>query len=94
MQPFEVIAGRPERFTVGGDNVHLSSNTTLSLAIAIHELATNAVKYGAFSSDTRTIAIDWTVVPDTAGDRRVLRWRERDGPMVTPPSRKGFGWVI
>ena len=95
LHPFEVIAGRPERFTVVGDNVRLSRKTTLSLAIAIHELATNAVKYGAFSNDAGTIAIDWTVVPDTAGDRLVLRWQERDGPPVTPPSRKGFGsWVI
>ncbi|TPG12824.1 HWE histidine kinase domain-containing protein [Sphingomonas oligophenolica] len=95
LHPFEVIAGRPERFTVVGENVRLSPKTTLSLAIAIHELATNAVKYGAFSNDAGTIAIDWTVVPDTAGDRLVLRWQERDGPAVTPPSRKGFGsWVI
>ncbi|WP_174285335.1 HWE histidine kinase domain-containing protein [Sphingomonas bacterium] len=95
LQPFEVIFGRPERFTVVGDNVRLTPKTTLSLAIAIHELATNAVKYGAFSNDAGTIAIDWTVVPDAAGDRLVLRWRERDGPTVTPPSRKGFeSWVI
>ena len=95
LNPFEVIAGRPERFTVVGDNVRLSPKTTLSLAIAIHELATNAVKYGAFSNDAGTIAIDWTVVPDAAGDRLVLRWQERDGPTVTPLSRRGFGsWVI
>lgn len=95
LQPFEVISGRPERFTVVGDNVQLSPKTTLSLAIAIHELATNAVKYGAFSNDTGTIAIDWTMVPDAAADRLMLRWRERDGPTVTPPSRKGFGsWVM
>ena len=95
LHPFEVIAGRPERFTVMGDNVRLSPKTTLSLAIAIHELATNAVKYGAFSNDAGTIAIEWTIVPEAAGDRLVLRWQERDGPTVLPPSRKGFGsWVI
>lgn len=95
LQPFEVIAGRPERFKVLGDNVRLSPKTTLSLAIAIHELATNAVKYGAFSNDAGTIAIEWMIVPEAAGDRLVLQWRERDGPTVTPPSRRGFGsWVM
>jgi len=95
LQPFQVIAGRPERFKVIGDNVRLSPKTTLALAIAIHELATNAVKYGAFSNDEGTIAIEWTRVPEPAGDRLVLRWRERDGPTVTPPSHRGFGsWVI
>ena len=95
LEPFEVIAGRQERFTVMGDNVRLSPKTTLSLGIAIHELATNAVKYGAFSNEGGMVAIDWTVVPDALGDRLVLRWRERDGPTVKPPPRKGFGsWVI
>jgi two-component sensor histidine kinase len=89
LQPFEVVAGRAERFTIRGDNVQLPPNATLSLAIALHELATNAVKYGAFSNDAGTIAIDWTVA------RSVLRWRERDGPPVSPPTHKGFGsWVI
>ncbi len=75
--------------------MRLSPKITLSLAIALHELATNAVKYGAFSNDAGRIAIDWTVIPGPAGNRLVLRWRERDGPTVIPPTRKGFGsWVI
>ncbi|TPG42604.1 PAS domain-containing protein [Sphingomonas koreensis] len=95
LHPFEVVAGRDERFTIVGENVHLPPKTTLSLAIAFHELATNAVKYGAFSNDAGKIAIDWTVTPGAAGNRLVLRWRERDGPPVTPPTHKGFGsWVI
>ena len=96
LQPFEVVAGRAERFTIRGDNVQLPPNTTLSLAIALHELATNAVKYGAFSNDAGTIAIDWMVARRGAeGGRLVLRWRERDGPPVSPPTHKGFGsWVI
>jgi PAS domain S-box-containing protein len=95
LHPFEVVAGRAERFTIVGDNLHLSPKITLSLAIAFHELATNAVKYGAFSNDAGRIEIDWTVVPKAAGDRLILRWRERDGPPVLPPTHKGFGsWVI
>ena len=95
LQPFEVVAGRAERFTIRGDNVQLPPNTTLSLAIALHERATTADKYGAFPNDAGTIAIDWTVAPDADGGRLVLRWRERDGPPVRPPTHKGFGsWVI
>jgi PAS domain S-box-containing protein len=95
LHPFEVVAGRAERFTIEGENVHLPPNTTLSMAIALHELATNAVKYGAFSNEAGRIAIHWAMTPDTAGDRLVLTWRERGGPVVTRPTHKGFGsWVI
>ena len=94
MHPFEVVAGN-ERFAIAGPNVHLSPKITISLAIALHELATNAVKYGAFSNDAGTIAIDWSVLPGAMGDRLVLQWRERGGPPVTPPTHRGFGsWVI
>lgn len=95
LHPFEVVAGRAERFTIVGENVHLSPRTTLSLAIAFHELATNAVKYGAFSNEAGTIRIDWTVVAEETGNRVLIRWLERDGPKVAPPMGKGFGsWVL
>ena len=95
LHPFEVVAGRAERFTIVGENVYLSPKTSLSLAIALHELATNAVKYGAFSNDMGKLEIDWTVMSEAEGNRLLLRWRERDGPEVSPPTHKGFGsWVI
>jgi len=95
LHPFEVVDGHAERFTIEGENVHLSPKATLSLAIAFHELATNAVKYGAFSNETGKVDIDWTVVSAAKGDRLSLRWRERDGPEVSPPAQRGFGsWVI
>jgi two-component sensor histidine kinase len=95
LQPFEAVEGHAERFSVTGDNVQLPPKTTLSLAIALHELATNAVKYGAFSNDTGKIDIEWTVAPGATGRRLVIRWQEREGPPVTQPARKGFGsWVI
>ena len=95
LEPFEVVAGRAERFTIDGDNIYLSPKVTLALAIALHELATNAVKYGAFSNDAGTIAITWTVTRPGEGERLVLRWIEHGGPRVSPPSHKGFGsWVI
>lgn len=95
LHPFEAISGVAERFTIQGDNLRLPPNTALSLAIALHELATNAIKYGAFSNEAGRIAIGWVVVADPAGHRLVIRWQEQGGPPVTPPTRKGFGsWVI
>lgn len=94
LHPFEA-AGQDERFTIVGDNVHLSPKMTLSLAVAFHELATNAVKFGALSNDTGSVAIDWTVSSQPEGDQLLLQWRECYGPKVTPPTRRGFGsWVI
>ncbi len=83
--------GRAERFTVEGVNVRLSPKATLALGIAFHELATNAVKYGAFSNEAGTISIRWTIESKDGGRWLCLRWRENDGPPVKAPSRKGFG---
>ena len=95
LEPFGVAAGRTERFVVNGENVHLPPKATLTLAIAFHELATNAAKYGAFSNETGSILISWSIAPAPTGKRLILRWREKDGPLVLPPSQKGFGsWVI
>jgi PAS domain S-box-containing protein len=91
LKPFGVANGRAERFKVEGANIRLSPKTTLALGIAFHELATNAVKYGAFSNDGGTIEIAWDneVRPD--GEWLVLTWREKDGPVVVPPTHTGFG---
>jgi two-component sensor histidine kinase len=66
-------------------------SVTLALGIAFHELATNAVKYGAFSNEAGSILLAWTIEPRPEGDRLILCWQEKDGPPVTPPTRKGFG---
>jgi len=91
MEPFGAANGRSERFVVTGENVRFPPKAALALGIAFHELATNAVKYGAFSGDTGCIRIAWTIEPAPEGDRLILTWREENGPPVTPPSRKGFG---
>ena len=89
------MTGSTERFLARGANVQLTPKATLSLAIALHELATNAVKYGAFSNNSGTIAIDWAVTAGNSGERLLLRWIEQGGPPVAPPTHKGFGsWVI
>jgi PAS domain S-box-containing protein len=95
LAPFGIANGSSEHFIISGGNIRVSPKAALALGIAFHELATNAVKYGAFSNKNGSVLIAWTVEPAPAGDRLLLRWQERDGPPVTPPSRKGFGsWVI
>jgi two-component sensor histidine kinase len=63
----------------------------LALGIAFHELATNAVKYGAFSGETGCVRVAWTIDQGDDGNRLILRWSEESGPPVTPPTKKGFG---
>jgi PAS domain S-box-containing protein len=91
LEPFGTTNGRKERFVITGPNIRFPPNAALALGIALHELATNAVKYGAFSNDRGSITVNWTVVPSSNGSRLILHWREKDGPPVTPPKRKGFG---
>jgi PAS domain S-box-containing protein len=79
---------RPDRIRVSGPDLLLAGRAALGLALALHELSTNAVKYGALSVDTGQVKLAWTV--DGEG-RFSMIWREQGGPIVTAPSRKGFG---
>jgi PAS domain S-box-containing protein len=90
-EALEPFGGRTERFEITGKNIRLTPKATLALGIALHELATNAVKYGAFSNETGSIRIAWTIEPAPQGDRLILSWQEKNGPPVKPPTRKGFG---
>jgi PAS domain S-box-containing protein len=91
LKPFEAVDGRRQPFVINGDDVRLPAKTTLALGIALHELATNAMKYGALANEKGSIAIEWTTRTKVDGDRLVLCWQEKDGPLVTPPTHKGFG---
>jgi PAS domain S-box-containing protein len=77
-----------ERFAITGESFMLNSDQALGLSLALHELATNAVKYGALSTPTGRIAIAWHLV---SGSRLALHWREEGGPQVTEPAKRGFG---
>lgn len=79
--------GGAERFSLDGPPVWLSPALSLSLSLALHELATNAAKYGALSHEGGRVTIAWQV----AEARLTLRWAESDGPPVKPPTREGFG---
>ena len=79
-----------------GHNVHLQPKAALTLAMAFHELVTNAAKHGALLADTGRIGIDWQVEPDRngrgrGGGRLCLRWQESGRPPVVLPTRRGFG---
>ena len=88
LAPHRTGAGR---ISVSGSHIIVGSKQALSLSLAIHELATNAIKYGALSNDRGRIDISWRKKP--GGDTPLFHfmWRERDGPPVTKPIKKGFG---
>ncbi|MBD9639001.1 PAS domain S-box protein [Ensifer sp. ENS07] len=78
----------PERFEISGPRVHLPPRAVISVSLALHELATNAAKYGALSASEGRASITWSLDAD---GRLTLRWAEAGGPTVKEPSRKGFG---
>jgi len=91
---FAELAPFAARARLDGPKIKLGPRRAQDLSLAVHELVTNAVKYGALSSSGGEVRASWHV--DDIGDGRVLnfRWRERGGPIVAAPSRKGFGTVL
>jgi two-component system, chemotaxis family, CheB/CheR fusion protein len=79
-----------EQIRVGGPPIRFQARAAETFALAIHELATNAIKYGALSKPSGRIDISWRV-DETSDPQLVFDWRERAGPTVAPPKRKGFG---
>jgi two-component sensor histidine kinase len=71
--------------------VWLDANRSLLLAMALHELATNAVKYGALSNGGGQVRVVWERLKRDGQDRMLFHWREGGGPPVKPPEHKGFG---
>jgi PAS domain S-box-containing protein len=76
-----------EQLAISGPLFRVPPKTAVSLAIAVHELGTNALKYGALSVPGGRVELDWEV----ADDEFRLTWRERGGPSVAEPARRGFG---
>jgi PAS domain S-box-containing protein len=79
------------RFAVNGPAVLVDASQALKLTMVLHELATNAVKYGALSNGTGHVAIAWQL---GTGSSLQLTWKETGGPPVSPPKRKGFGSLL
>ena len=86
-------ASRSRQLTVDGDrDLILPPKDAADLALALHELSTNAIKYGAWSAPEGRVALSWRTEPDAAGQRLVIAWKETGGPAIQgPPSRRGFG---
>lgn len=90
VESFEVPGSN--RFRVGGPNVSLGPRAAMAMVLALHELSTNAVKYGALSMPGGHVNIDWHVSKHGAEEMVEFRWQEVGGPPVKgKPSRKGFG---
>ena len=93
LKPFE--ARHSARFlTNGPEDVWVGAQHASLLTMALHELATNAVKYGALSNEFGVVKLTWEVAgAEDAQDSQAVRltWRELGGPLVAPPERKGFG---
>jgi len=88
---FEAFSGRIE---AKGPEVFLNPRAAQTFSMLLHELATNAIKYGALSSPAGKVSVAWSVEPDDGDAQFRFRWLEHGGPPVTPPTRKGFGSIL
>ena len=82
-------AASPNQLNLHGEMVELNEDVAFDLAMVIHELATNAAKYGALATPDGRVDIVW-IVDDASGNLE-LTWRESGGPPVDPPERQGLG---
>jgi PAS domain S-box-containing protein len=84
-----------DRITVRGPDLRIRAAAAQTIGMALHELATNAAKYGAFSTEKGCVEIVWGLDRDGAGEQRfTMEWRETGGPAVGQPTRRGFGWNV
>ena len=86
LEPFQL-----ERFTLEGPDTWLNASMSLQVTLALHELATNAAKYGALRNANGRVRLTWEQLD---ADRLNLCWRETGGPRVTTPKSKGFGSIL
>ncbi len=82
---------RGHRFAISGPPVSLPPTTAVPMAMIMHELCTNALKYGALSNETGRVTVNWTTKADPGGIAISLIWSESGGPAVQPPEEEGFG---
>jgi len=80
-----------DRVTLSGPDVFVTSEATLAIGMAVHELATNTAKYGAFSSQDGHVSLNWSRITDARSDRLIIQWKETGGPQIDGPDKTGFG---
>jgi two-component system CheB/CheR fusion protein len=83
-----------DRTLVEGTDIRVGPQLAQNFSLALHELATNAAKYGALSDRNGKVGIHWTVMREAESNRLKLKWQERGGPQVTQPTRRGFGTTL
>src|SRR6266852_6244988 len=88
LAPFAGLIG--SRIAVHGPKLRLKAASAQAIGLALHELATNAGKYGALSTDTGRVDVSWGI----DGDALTMSWTEREGPPVSAPKRRGFGAIV
>jgi two-component system, chemotaxis family, CheB/CheR fusion protein len=91
LAPYDRQEGSP---VIAGPDVALTPKAGLALAMAIHELASNAAKYGALSTVSGRLEVRWTITGGTDNEILALAWTESGGPAVQPPIRRGFGTTL
>ena len=95
LAPYDDLGAFSGRVRVAVPRMGVGEKSATTLALIVHELATNSVKYGAWSIPGGVVTISWTLVRDGANPTQLrVGWIERGGPVVTPPTRKGFGRMV
>jgi two-component sensor histidine kinase len=89
LQPY--LLNAPERVRMFGPRVPLSPRLAVVLSMIVHEMATNAAKYGALSNETGTVTLDWELRGEGSDQKLRMIWTETGGPLVTAPIQRGFG---
>jgi two-component sensor histidine kinase len=85
------LLNNPERVRMFGPKVPLSPRLAVILSMIVHEIATNAAKYGALSNDSGTVTVDWELLEESDGRKLRMIWTETGGPHVSAPVQRGFG---
>jgi two-component sensor histidine kinase len=89
LQPYAL--NNPSRIRMSGPKVPLSPRQAVVMSMIVHEIATNAAKYGALSNESGTVTLDWAIAADNPVRRLKLMWTETGGPHVAAPVQRGFG---
>ncbi len=90
----QYVPPHSSRVRIAGPTVVLSPEASQNLGLAIHELAANAMRFGAFANQVGTLDVSWTVVEGDRGEELSLSWIERGGPAVSEPTTRGFGMMV
>jgi two-component sensor histidine kinase len=88
------LAPYSDRVVLDGTDLRINGRNVQTFTLLLHELTTNAVKYGALSDESGKVSISWTITGADANARFWFRWEERHGPAIKAPLHKGFGTVL